>query len=337
MLKTCDKPVDADQLDLEPAPTPEQMKAYADANDILILAHSYQEGEIQEAAHFVGDSLELARFAKQQNARNICLCGVHFMAETAKILSPAARVFVPDLKAGCSLADGCDAKVLEQYQKHLKAKLGRADLVTICYVNCTAATKALCDIVCTSGNALEVVQSVPADQPILFVPDMHLGAWLNEQTGRNMHLWNAACIVHEVFSIDTLIDLKGRYPSARILAHPECPKNIRDMADAVCGTAGMLRLVKQASGEKFIIATEANMIYRFRKEAPQNEYFAAPGPSCACNLCPHMQRNTPEKLWHALKTRSPEVNVPEDIALRARKALERMLEIKPRVGLAAKA
>lgn len=332
MQKPCQTVIDMDQVELEPAPSPAEMKAYADAHDILILAHSYQDGEVQEAAHFVGDSLELARFAKERNARNICLCGVHFMAETAKILSPAARVFVPDPKAGCSLAEGCDAGQLEAYQKHLKAKLGRDDLVTICYVNCTAAVKALCDIVCTSGNAMEVVQSVPAGQPILFVPDMHLGAWLNEQTGRDMHLWNAACIVHEVFSIDTLVDLKKQHPTGKILAHPECPKNIRDMADHVLGTAGMLRLVKQASGQTFIIATEANMIYRFRKDAPQNQYVAAPGPSCACNLCPHMQRNTPEKLWHALRTLSPEVYVPEDVAARARKALERMLEIRPRTA-----
>jgi quinolinate synthase len=322
--------VDVDELDLEPAPPPQAMRAYADAHDILILAHSYQDGEIQDAAHFVGDSLELARYASRKQARNICLCGVHFMAETAKILSPAARVFVPDPKAGCSLADGCRAEDLAKYQAYLKAKLGRADLVTICYVNCTAAVKALCDLVCTSGNALEVVQSVPADQPILFVPDMHLGAWLNEQTGRNMILWNGYCEVHQLFSIGTLLDLKSRHPTARILAHPECPKNIRDLADAVCGTAGMLKMVKQTRGQTYIIATEANMIYRFRKDAPENEYVAAPGPSCACNLCQHMQRNTPDKLWHALRTTSPEVTVPEDLAAGARKALERMLRIKPK-------
>lgn len=319
---------DIDQLELDHAPSPQAMKAYATAHDILILAHSYQEGEVQEAAHFVGDSLELARYAKGHNARNICLCGVHFMAETAKILCPSARVFVPDSKAGCSLAEGCDAADLAKYQEHLKAKLGRGDLVTICYVNCTAAVKALSDIVCTSGNAQEVVRSVPADVPILFVPDMHLGAWLNEQTGRQMHLWNASCLVHELFSVDTLVDLKKQHAGAKVLAHPECPKNIRDLADHVLGTAGMLRLVKAATAQTFIIATEANMIYRFRKDAPQNEYIAAPGPSCACNLCPHMQRNTPEKLWHALKTKSPEVLVPDDLADKARRALDRMLAIK---------
>lgn len=325
-----DEQVDMDQVDLAPAPTPAEMRAYADANDILLLAHSYQEPAIQDTAHFVGDSLELARYAKDRNPRNICLCGVHFMAETAKILCPAARVFVPDPKAGCSLAEGCQADALANYQAHLRARLGRDDLVTICYVNCTAAVKALCDIVCTSGNAQEVVESVPAGRPILFVPDRHLGAWLNEQTGRDMHLWNASCIVHEVFSVETLIALKEQHPTAKTLAHPECPKNLRDLADHVLGTAGMLRLVKQATGQSFIIATEANMIHRLRNEAPQNEYIPAPGISCACNLCPHMQRNTPEKLWYALNHRRPEVIVPTDIAAKARKALERMLEIRPR-------
>jgi len=331
MQETAAKQVDVDELELEPAPAPEAMRAYADAHDILILAHSYQEGEIQEAAHFVGDSLELARYAKEKKARNICLCGVHFMAETAKILCPAARVFVPDPKAGCSLADSCRAEDLEKYQAYLKAKLGRDDLVTICYVNCTAGVKALCDIVCTSGNALEVVESVPASQPILFVPDMHLGAWLNEQTGRDMILWNGYCEVHQLFSIGTLLDLKKEHPTARILAHPECPKNIRDLADVVCGTAGMLRLVRQTRGQTYIIATEGNMIYRFRKDASENEYIAAPGPRCACNLCRYMQMNTPDKLWQALKTLSPEVHVPEEVAAKARKALDRMLEIKPKV------
>ncbi len=286
MLKPCDKPVDVDQLDLEPAPSAEAMRAYADAHDILVLAHSYQGGEIQEAAHFVGDSLELARYAKEKQAHKICVCGVHFMAETVKILCPAARVFVPDPKAGCSLADGCNAADLEKYQAYLKEKLGREDLVTICYVNCTAGVKALCDIVCTSGNALEVVESVPAGQPILFVPDMHLGAWLIEQTGRDMGLWNAFCEVHQVFSVGTLLDLKKQYPTGRILAHPECPKNIRDLSDVVCGTAGMLRLVKQASGETFIIATEGNMLYRFAKEAPQNQYIPARAPTAPATSVP---------------------------------------------------
>lgn len=317
-----------ESLTLESAPSAADMRAYADAHDILILAHSYQEGELQDAAHFVGDSLELARAAVERKASNICFCGVHFMAETAKILNPEARVFVPDLKAGCSLAEGCDAGDLERYQQHLRKKLGRDDLVTICYINCTAAVKALCDVVCTSGNAVEVVNSIPRDRPILFVPDMHLGAWINEHTGRNMVLWNSSCMVHELFSVETLHQIKADHPGAEVLAHPECPKNIRDASDHVLGTAGMLRVVTKAQGKTFIVATEGNMLYRFKAVAPQNTYIPAPGASCACNLCPHMQRNTADKLWHALRTRGPEVHVAPAIAAKARIALERMLAVK---------
>jgi quinolinate synthase len=313
---------------LEPAPSPEQMRNYADAQGILILAHSYQDGQIQDAAHFVGDSLELSRKASEVKAPRICFCGVHFMAETAKILNPESAVFMPDLNAGCSLAEGCDAVDLARYQMHLKNELGRDDLVTICYINCTAAVKALSDIVCTSGNALEAVNSVAPGSPILFVPDVHLGGWVQENSEREIYLWNATCIVHELFSIDTLRALKIEHPGAQILAHPECPKNIRDEADFVRGTAGMLKIVTSTRGKTYIVATEGNMVYRFQKDAPHNTYIAAPGPSCACNLCPHMQLNTPEKLWYSLQTGQHEVVVPEDIASRSRKALERMLAVK---------
>jgi len=311
----------------ESAPSPAEMRAYADKHDILILAHSYQEGELQDAAHFVGDSLELARAAVECKAKNICFCGVHFMAETAKILNPDSRVFVPDLEAGCSLAEGCRAEDLEKYQAFLTEKLGKK-IATICYINCTAAVKALCDVVCTSGNAMEVVNSIPRDTPILFVPDQHLGAWINENTGRDMHLWNASCMVHELFSVETMLELKRQHPGAEVLAHPECPKNIREASDHVKGTAGMLRIVTAAKGKTFIIATEGNMIYRFKTVAPQNEYIPAPGASCACNLCPHMQLNTSDKLWHALRTKSPEVHVDPVIAAKARVALERMLAVR---------
>jgi len=317
-----------DEMTLETAPSPEEMRDYATRNNILILAHSYQEGEIQDAAHFVGDSLELARIAANEKPENICFCGVHFMAETAKILNPQATVFVPDLEAGCSLADGCKASDLAKYQAHLKQKIGRDDLVTVCYINCTAEVKALCDWVCTSGNALEVINAIPADKPILFVPDQHLGAWLQEQTGREMHLWNATCMVHELFSVEELLRLKREHPDAITLAHPECPKNILAESDFVRGTAGMLRIVTESVGATYIVATEGNMIYRFKKDAPNNTYIPAPGASCACNLCPHMQLNTEDKLWHSLQTRGPEVNVPAEIASRALVALERMLSVK---------
>jgi quinolinate synthase len=316
----------ADQQ-LESAPSPAEMRDYADRNKILILAHSYQEGELQDAAHIVGDSLELARAAFERKAENICFCGVHFMAETAKILSPNARVFVPDLEAGCSLADGCKAEDLARYQAYLTEKLGKP-IATVCYINCTAAVKALCDVVCTSGNALEVVNSIPKETPILFVPDMHLGAWVKEHTDREIHLWNATCMVHELFSVETLHALKREHPGAEVLAHPECPKNIRDASEHVLGTAGMLRVVTSATDKTFIVATEGNMIHRFKTVAPQNTYIPAPGASCACNLCPHMQLNTADKLWAALRTKSPQVTVDPEIAAKARIALERMLAVK---------
>ena len=323
-------PTQADLLHLEPAPGADEMKAYATENDILILAHSYQEGEIQDAAHVVGDSLELARKAAEESPSNICFCGVHFMAETAKILSPNARVFMPDPEAGCSLAEGCRAEDLAKYQTFLKGKLGRDDLVTVCYVNTTAAVKALCDYVCTSGNSLEIIDSIPPESPILFVPDVHLGGWVQEQRPeRDIHLWNATCLVHELFSVETLLDLKREHPDAITLAHPECPKNIRDASDYVRGTAGMLRIVTAERGRKYIVATEGNMIYRFQTEAPDNEYIPAPGASCACNLCPHMQRTTADKLWHSLRTKQFEITVPEDVAAQALVAVERMLAAKP--------
>lgn len=313
-------------LDLLQVPEPSVIREWATERGILILAHSYQDGFLQEAAHFVGDSLELARKAAAADAKSICFCGVHFMAETAKLLCPDAKVFVPDLGAGCSLADSCNAEDLKQYQQHLTEKLGQRP-TTVAYVNCSAAVKALCDIICTSGNAREVVESIPAGQPILFVPDKHLGGWLNETLGREMILWNGACEVHELFSVETLDKMKAEYPAAKVISHPECPKPVRDASDYVLGTAGMLRLVKESYGETFIIGTEANMIYRFEKEAPQNTYLAAPGASCACNLCPYMQMNTPEKLWHELHVQANEVTIPSELFADAQQSLQRMLSI----------
>lgn len=311
------------QLDV---PEPAEIRRWATEQGILILAHSYQEGFIQECAHFVGDSLELARYAAEQDAEAICFSGVHFMAETAKLLNSKARVFVPDLDAGCSLATSCKGEDLAAYQKHLEQKLGQRP-VTVAYINCTAEVKALCDIICTSGNAREVVDSIPEDQPILFVPDMHLGGWLNEVTGREMILWNGACQVHELFSVDTLRDLQAQHSGSITISHPECPKPVRDASDHVLGTAGMLRLVKQHEGQTFLVGTEGNMIYRLEQEAPQNTYIPAPGASCACNLCPFMALNTPEKLWASLQERGPEVTVAEELFEPARASLMRMLAL----------
>ncbi|RMH03101.1 MAG: quinolinate synthase NadA [Planctomycetota bacterium] len=316
-------PLDPELLDV---PEAAAIRDWATERGILILAHSYQDGFLQEAAHFVGDSLELARKAAETRPETICFCGVHFMAETASILCPEAEVFVPDLEAGCSLADSCRAEDLARYQAHLERKLGRRP-VTVAYVNCSAAVKALSDVICTSGNARAVIDSIPEDEPILFVPDRHLGGWLNETTGRRMVLWNGACEVHELFSVETLRELQAAHPGAITVSHPECPKPVRDASDYVLGTAGMLKLARETSGRTFLVGTEGNMLYRLRKEAPQNEYVAAPGASCACNLCPHMQRNTPEKLWECLNRRAPRIEVDPEHARGARRALERMLAI----------
>jgi len=308
-------------------PEPSVIRDWCTEQGILLLAHSYQEGFIQECAHFVGDSLELAHAAAEEDADAICFAGVHFMAETAKLLNPKARVFVPDLEAGCSLATSCKGSDLAAYQAHLTKKLGQRP-VTVAYINCTAEVKALCDIICTSGNARAVIDSLPADAPILFVPDKHLGGWLNEVTGREMILWDGACQVHELFSVDTLRDLQAAHPGAITISHPECPKPVRDASDHVLGTASMLKKVKTAQGQTFLVGTEGNMLYRLQKEAPQNEYISAPGASCACNLCPFMALNTPEKLWQSLQLRGPEVDVAPELFEPARRALERMLAIR---------
>ena len=303
-----------------------EIREMATERGILVLAHSYQDGFIQDAAHFVGDSLELARQAAQAEAEAICFCGVHFMAETAALLCPEAEVFVPDLDAGCSLADSCAAEDLARYQNYLEAKLGKRPW-TVAYINCTASVKALSDIICTSGNAKAVVESLPVDDPILFVPDRHLGGWLNETTGRGMELWDGACMVHELFSVETLLELQAVHPGAITLSHPECPKPVRDASHHVLGTAGMLKVASAHAGASFLVGTEGNMLYRLAQVAPQNTYIQAPGASCACNLCPHMQLNTPAKLWEAIETRGPRVRVPVEVAGPARRALERMLDV----------
>lgn len=313
-------------ISLTDIPEPAEIRDLATERGILVLAHSYQDGFIQDSAHFVGDSLELAREAAKSDAEAICFCGVHFMAETAALLCPQAEVFVPDLNAGCSLADSCEAEELAKYQDYLQSKLGKRPQ-TVAYINCTAAVKALSDIICTSGNAKAVVESIPEDDSILFVPDRHLGGWLNETTGRNMELWNGSCMVHELFSVDTLCDLQMANPGSVTISHPECPKPVRDASDYVLGTAGMLRLAQENSATTFLVGTEGNMLYRLEQVAPQNTYISAPGASCACNLCPHMQLNTSAKLWEALETRGPRVVVPMEIAHPARRALDRMLEV----------
>jgi quinolinate synthase len=288
-----------------------------------ILAHYYQEGEIQDLADFTGDSLKLARAATTVQTPTIVFCGVHFMAETAKMLNPGKRVLLPDLQAGCSLAESCPANKLARYQDMLRENGRRYQTVT--YINSSAAVKALSDWVVTSGNAEEIIKRVPADQEILFVPDRHLGQYLEEVTGRKMILWNGACIVHEIFSIGDLLALKRKLPRAVTIAHPECPANIREHSDFVGGTEAMIRYVSSFSEPTdFLVATEANMMWQLQSRFPQHRYHPVPGITCACNKCPHMARNTLEKLRDCLATGQPEIAWQPEFA-KAREVVQRSL------------
>ena len=284
----------------------DEILALKKREDATILAHYYQEGEIQELADVTGDSLKLARAATQVNTGTIVFCGVHFMAETAKMLNPDKRVLLPDLRAGCSLADSCPAPALARFQEKLRSEGHRFQTVT--YINSTAAVKALSDWIVTSGNAEAIIRRVPEDHEILFVPDKHLGSYLQGVTGRPMILWDGSCMVHEVFSVLDLIRLKKRLPAARTIAHPECPVNIREQSDFVGGTEAMLRYVDSfADPTDFLVATEANMLWQLQNAVPRHRYHPVPGITCACNKCPHMARNTLESLRNCLKTGGPEI------------------------------
>ena len=291
--------------------------------DATILAHYYQEGEIQDLADFTGDSLKLARAATQVKTGTIVFCGVHFMAETAKMLNPDKRVLLPDLKAGCSLAESCPAERLYRYQEMLRANGRRFQTVT--YINSTAAVKALSDWVVTSGNAEQIIRRVPEEFEILFVPDRHLGQYLEEVTGRKMILWNGSCMVHEFFSVGDLLALKRKLPQAITIAHPECPANIREHSDFIGGTEAMIRYV---AGFKdpvdFLVATEANMMWQLQTKYPLHCYHPVPGITCACNKCPHMARNTLEKLRDCLIHGQPEITWQPEFE-RARAVVEKSL------------
>ncbi len=294
----------------------------------VILAHYYQESEIQDIADYIGDSLGLSQEAARTDADVIVFAGVHFMAETAKILSPTKKVLLPDAKAGCSLSDSCPphlfAKFKEQYPDHL----------VITYVNCTAELKALSDIVCTSSNAVQIVESLPEDQKIIFGPDRNLGAYVKKKTGRDLVLWNGACMVHEIFSQDKIDRLKSEHPEAKFIAHPECEDHILAIADYVGSTAGMLKFTQTDKAQAYIVATESGILYQMQKASPHKTFIPAPpNNACACNDCPHMKLNTLEKLYNCLKYESPEILLTEDVILRAQRPIERMLEISARLGL----
>lgn len=294
----------------------------------VILAHYYQDAEIQDLADFVGDSLQLSQEAAKTKADIIAFAGVHFMAETAKILSPTKKVVVPDLKAGCSLSDSCPAplfkKFLEQYPDH----------VVVSYVNCSAELKTLTDICCTSSNAVHVINSIPKEKGIVFAPDKNLGAYLEKKTGRKLIKWNGACMVHEIFSREKITKLKIQHPEAEIIAHPECEEPVLEMADYIGSTSGLLKHVQHSPCQMFIVATESGILHQMQLKCPYKTFIPAPpNNQCACNECPHMKRNTLEKLYLCLKYEQPEIHLPERVIRDAKASIDRMLEISAQVGL----
>ncbi len=288
----------------------------------VILAHNYQIKEIQEIADFVGDSLGLSYQAAATNADVIVFCGVHFMAETAKIVNPSKTVILPDVEAGCSLAESCPAEQLEAY---LKAHADK-NYYVIAYINCSAAVKALSDVICTSGNAVKIVDNAPADRNLLFVPDENLGSWVMEQTGRPMTLWKGSCYVHVEFTAAAIDKIREQYPGAPVIAHPECRKAVRLLADEVCSTEKMIGFCRDHPASSFIIVTEEGMLHRLRREIPGKTFIAGPTPACACAECRFMKLNTLEKLHHCLSTLQPEIILPEPVRARAELPLRRMME-----------
>lgn len=295
----------------------------------VILAHYYQRGEIQDIADFVGDSLALAQWASKTDADIIVMCGVHFMAETAKILSPSKKVLIPDPEAGCSLADSCPADAFKEFVDQHPGH------TVISYVNTTADVKAVTDIVVTSTNAKQIVDSLPADEKIIFGPDYNLGNYINSITGRNMVLWNGACHVHEQFSVEKILELKKDHPNALILAHPECKSVLLKLADFIGSTSALLKYAITNKATEFIVATEAGIIHQMQKECPDKTFIPAPpnDSTCACNECSFMRLNTIEKLYSCLKNESPEVLVDEAVAKKAVKSIHRMLDISAQLGL----
>jgi quinolinate synthase len=288
----------------------------------VILAHYYQESEVQDLADYVGDSLQLSQRAAASSADVIVFCGVLFMAETAKILNPDRSVLLPDLKAGCSLADGCPAHVFRLFRQRYP------DHVVVSYINCSAEVKALSDIICTSSNAEKIIRQIPADKPILFAPDQHLGRYLMKKTGRDMRLWPGTCIVHETFSERSLVHLKERHPQALVLAHPECSESVLRHADYIGSTTGILNYAKQSRASEFIVATEGGILHQMQKACPDKSFIVAPGDNgCGCNTCPHMRLNTLEKLHLCMKNRRPEIVLDEQLRQAALRPIQRMLEM----------
>jgi quinolinate synthase len=294
----------------------------------IILAHYYQDADIQDIADYIGDSLGLAQQAEKSTADIILFAGVHFMAETAKILNPKTKVLLPDLKAGCSLADSCPVDAFSAF------KASHPDHIVLTYINCTAEIKALSDVIVTSTNAVQIVESFPKDQKIIFAPDKNLGAYINKITGRDMVLWNGSCMVHEIFSLEKLIKLKAQHPKALILAHPECEAPILEYADFIGSTTAILNYSKKSDAQEFIVLTETGIIHQMQKASPNKTFIPAPpNNNCACNDCPYMKLNTLEKIYLALKYEQPELMMSEEMITKARKPITRMMELSAQFGL----
>jgi quinolinate synthase len=318
-------------LDIEVDPTLDlvaEIERLKKEKNAIILAHYYQDSEIQDVADYIGDSLGLSQKAAETDADIIVFAGVHFMAETAKMLSPHKKVLLPDLKAGCSLADSCPPAIFRKFkEKH-------PDHVVVSYINCTAELKTLTDICCTSTNAVHVINSIPKDKGIIFAPDRNLGAYLIKETGRDLVLWNGSCMVHEIFSHEKITKLMIRHPEAKFIAHPECEAHLLEKADYIGSTSGLLKYTKTNEATEFIVATEPGIIHQMQKLSPDKTFIPAPpNNTCACNECPHMKRNTMEKLYLCMEHELPEITLPEWVIEQGVASIDRMLEISAKAGL----
>jgi quinolinate synthase len=318
-------------LDIEPDPRLDLFQEIGNLKKekhAVILAHYYQEPDIQDIADYIGDSLGLAREAEKTKASVIVFAGVHFMAETAKILNPDKKVLLPDLLAGCSLADSAPVPEFKAFREKYP------DHVVISYINCSAGIKALSDIICTSSNAQKIIESLPADQPIIFAPDRNLGAYLIRKTGRPMVLWNGSCMVHEIFSLSKILKLKVRHPEAKVIAHPECEEPVLKVADYIGSTTGLLEFTRKDPAREYIVVTETGIIHQMELSSPGKSFIPAPPDNnCACNDCPHMKRNTLEKLYTCLRYELPELTMDPILLRESRKPIERMLEISRKQGV----
>lgn len=318
-------------LDIDLDPTldlVEEINKLKKEKNAIILAHYYQESEIQDIADFIGDSLQLSQMAAKTDAEIIVFAGVHFMAETAKMLSPTKKVLLPDLKAGCSLADSCPPHLFKKFKEKYP------DHKVVSYINCTAELKTLTDICCTSSNAALVIDSIPKDTGIIFAPDRNLGAYLEKKTGRDLVLWNGACMVHEIFSHEKITKLQVRHPEAKFIAHPECEAHLLEIADYIGSTSGLLRYTQENEAQEFIVATEAGIIHQMELKSPNKKFYPAPpNNTCACNDCPHMKRNTMEKLYLCMKHELPEIILEDWVIEKGTACIDRMLEISAKAGL----